>query len=531
MDSAATTDSADADAVAAPCPAACDDGNPCTTDLCDFTAGCTWTPNTKACDDGQACTTGDLCSGGECKGKPKVWQAVLGSKYADHGSAIVGHSDGSVTAAGRHGGNVEDDFWLARFGADGALVWQKQYGEPDVIEGAYGLAAMASGGWIMAGLVGSSSATDGRVVRVDSTGSVVWAQDVGTKEQEEFRGVVALGDGGAVAVGTSSKSSITDLWLVRFAGNGSVTWQASLGGTAGEGGKAVISAAGGGFVAVGNTTANTSTDALVIRTDAKGVPLWQKILGDSGHAEYGTGIAAAPDGGYLIVGDSTVVGGTMDMALWHLGADGQVLWEKLWGSADIELPYGVVALSDGFLVAGRAIGTGSALANGLLVRFDPLGNFVWKKVMGGAGADGIAGITSLPNGFALVGDSPDQVGGAGMWVVRTDAWGHGDCAKAEMCKAPCASSSACKIAWCDLGNCLNATVPDGGWCMESPCLAGTCDAKKSCGAAVAVSCDDGNPCTADGCSSGGGCSHAQTGDGTPCASGSVCKAGACVAGQ
>ncbi len=306
VDAAAEVDAA------APCPASCDDGNPCTTDLCDNTAGCTSTPNAKTCDDGQVCTTGDVCTGGQCKGKPKVWQAVLGSKHTDHGNAVVGHSDGSVTAAGRHAGNVEDDFWLARFGSDGALVWHKQYGEPDVVESAYGLAAMA---------------------------------------------------------------------------------------------------------------------------------------------------------------------------------------------------------------------------NGLLARFDPLGNFVWKKVMGGAGADGLAAIAALPNGFALVGDTPKAGGNAGMWVVRTDAWGHGDCASASLCKAPCASSSACKIAWCELGNCLGASVPDGGWCMESPCLAGTCDAKKSCGSVVAVSCDDGNPCTTYGCSSSGGCSHAQTSDGTPCASGSVCKAGACVAGQ
>ena len=516
---------------AAPCLNACDDGNPCTTDLCDATSGCSSTPNTKACNDGNVCTTGDTCSAGKCVGTPKAWQAALGSKNPDHGTAIVGHSDGSLTAVGRYGGSVEDDFWLVRFGADGALAWQKQYGEPDTIESAYGLAAMANGGWLIVGFVGSSSATDGRAVRVNSTGSVLWAQDVGTAEIEEFRGVVALGDGGAVAVGKATKSGISDLWMVRFSDKGDVAWQSALGGTAADSGSAIISATGGGFVAVGNTTSSGNTDALVIRTDSKGVQLWQKIIGEKDYADHATAVVASPAGGYLVVGDTTQAGGNMNVALWHLADDGKVLWSQAWGGPGIELAMGVVAISDGFLIAGRSVGTGGAFTDGLLARFDPLGNEVWKKIFGGVGADSFTGIAQLPNGFALVGGTLEFVNNPGMWLVRTDPWGNGDCASAELCKAPCASGSACKIAWCAQGACMSATVPAGGWCMESPCLVGSCDDKKACVGSTPVSCDDGNPCTTDGCSSGGGCSHAQASDGTPCASGSVCKAGNCAAGQ
>ncbi len=49
--------------------AACDDGNPCTTDVCDNGA-CTHTNNTNSCNDGNNCTTGDVCSGGVCAGTP-----------------------------------------------------------------------------------------------------------------------------------------------------------------------------------------------------------------------------------------------------------------------------------------------------------------------------------------------------------------------------------------------------------------------------------------------------------------------------
>ena len=50
----------------------CDDGNPCTDDLCDPEEGCSHPNNTTDCDDGNACTSNDHCFEGACQGSPKV---------------------------------------------------------------------------------------------------------------------------------------------------------------------------------------------------------------------------------------------------------------------------------------------------------------------------------------------------------------------------------------------------------------------------------------------------------------------------
>ncbi|MEZ4265314.1 MAG: hypothetical protein R3F39_02960 [Myxococcota bacterium] len=47
-------------------PAGLDDGNPCTTDLCDPAGGVQHVPNTLPCEDGTACTVGDVCAAGVC---------------------------------------------------------------------------------------------------------------------------------------------------------------------------------------------------------------------------------------------------------------------------------------------------------------------------------------------------------------------------------------------------------------------------------------------------------------------------------
>ncbi|MCO4762100.1 MAG: hypothetical protein KC502_11385, partial [Myxococcales bacterium] len=46
---------------------ACDDGNPCTNDVCDKAKGCSSTKKTGACEDGNKCTSDDTCKDGWCQ--------------------------------------------------------------------------------------------------------------------------------------------------------------------------------------------------------------------------------------------------------------------------------------------------------------------------------------------------------------------------------------------------------------------------------------------------------------------------------
>jgi hypothetical protein len=52
-------------------PLDCDDGDPCTDDLC-VNGRCRHEANTAACDDGEPCTVGDRCQAGLCQGSPLV---------------------------------------------------------------------------------------------------------------------------------------------------------------------------------------------------------------------------------------------------------------------------------------------------------------------------------------------------------------------------------------------------------------------------------------------------------------------------
>ncbi len=49
-------------------PVDCDDDNPCTDDYCDEAGGCLYEDNVASCDDGDPCSVADQCNGGQCVG-------------------------------------------------------------------------------------------------------------------------------------------------------------------------------------------------------------------------------------------------------------------------------------------------------------------------------------------------------------------------------------------------------------------------------------------------------------------------------
>ncbi len=104
--------------------------------------------------------------------------------------------------------------------------------------------------------------------------------------------------------------------------------------------------------------------------------------------------------------------------------------------------------------------------------------------------------------------------------------------------AQCDDGNPCTDEGCDLksGVCANLVKADGANCDDSSkctsgdtCKAGTCAGK-------AVACNDGNPCTSDACLPASGCTTtandgAACDDDNPCTQGDTCAGTQCTAGK
>jgi len=101
---ACTSDSCAADGSCVHQAASCDDGNPCTVDLCQEESGCfavaaadgTW------CDDGNSCTGADACRAGSCQGSAIAGCCVADADCDDLDSCTTDScANGSCTNAAR----------------------------------------------------------------------------------------------------------------------------------------------------------------------------------------------------------------------------------------------------------------------------------------------------------------------------------------------------------------------------------------------------------------------------------------------
>jgi len=63
---------------------------------------------------------------------------------------------------------------------------------------------------------------------------------------------------------------------------------------------------------------------------------------------------------------------------------------------------------------------GKGGTDGIIVKYDNLGNVVWKNNFGGSGHDGFESVTAVPNGVVAVGYSRRDSFGTGDWTDVTN---------------------------------------------------------------------------------------------------------------
>lgn len=462
------------------CETGCASDNPCLAGSCDTRIGqCVWSNTTSSCDDGDACTADDVCSDGSCKGDPSscdddnpctvdACAAQVGCKHVEvfwsnrwggewtveRGKAIAPIGEDFLV-----GGQIyPDDQMLdaaptvARITVDGALVWQKTIGPTS----GYGIAnrgaAAVTGGVVFSGYSGKSEAADCKLWKVDGDGNVVWDRTIGKPGySDRCLGVAAFGSGGLVAAGWSAYQSQggDDFWLVFTDGFGNTMteWKS---GTAKGDELYDVAAKGESFAAVGGQAAGgwlgvgTSSGKVTQQKN------WSNGTNDGLYA-----VTAAPTG-WIASGSKMYSSG------WMIAVDttgSKLLWEKVYDNVGIRALHDAVVLPDGSLfVVAMKLNYDAWFArlgfDGGLLLDTALPNY--------PGNAELNSLALVPKGGAILvgtalGDSPER---QQYWTLRVDSWGH----------ASCSASGAC--------------------------------ASKS-----TVDCDDGNSCTIESCTSGGGCQH------------------------
>ena len=294
------------------------------------------------------------------------WQKCYGgssSDYAydirqtpDSGYIVVGstHSnDGDVS--GSHG---YSDLWVFKISVTGVLQWQKCLGGNSG-EDAYAVGLTNDGGYIIAGntasnnsgdVIGNHGGSDEWIVKLTSTGSIVWAKCYGGSATDYTASVQQTFDGGYIIGGTSKSvdGDVTahrgpdtnpNLWVVKITDTGRLEWERSLGhysgfGSQGQLGGATIQTSDSGYVVAGATYSggddvtgyvgidNQTANGWVVKLNKSGIKQWDRCV----YSNKSNGIKSilqTADGGFVFAGgdnDSLHNGYAMFGKLSHMGS-------------------------------------------------------------------------------------------------------------------------------------------------------------------------------------------------------------------
>lgn len=296
-------------------------------------------------------------------------------------------------------------------------------------------------------LLTAQGSSDVFAAKIDSSGTIVWAKSFGGKIGDIGYGIDVDQNGFVYITGTYADTAIfgndtlitnglNDIFVVKLNSTGDVVWAKGLGGTANEISRGIALGVDGSiqiagfFTTSGTTVAQfdsisfTSTgnsDIFVAKLDPLGNAVWAKKMGGSSQ-DQGLGVAVDALGNVFTTGmfqstayfdTITFVSYTPEIFVAKHFADGSFGWAKQIGSTSSDYGYGIDLDKAGNVYTtgmyNRTVDFNPGIDTFLLtassnssevfvLKLSNSGDFVWAKSMGGTGGDAAAAISVNPSG-------------------------------------------------------------------------------------------------------------------------------------
>ena len=361
---------------------------------------------------------------------------------SDKGFVFCGNtnSNNNGDVSGMHynsASTLNSDIWVVKTNSTGTLQWQKCIGglNNDLSQS---IQQTSDSGFIVAGTsysfdgdltsLGNNGLAVMFVVRLDKSGNIVWKTSV-TNTYNAYASSVLEDDNGNFIVGgtffTSTVSSSANAELVKISASGSVIWKKTISTTL-KGITDLKPANDGGYIVLGSSLARSgySYDYGVLKTDSAGNKLWENAYGGTG-IDVANSIAPTK-GGYVVAGYIDGAGGDItsgfyggyDFWIIRINENGNLVWQKTFGSTGTEQANTIISTADG----GYMVGGISSINNGMvtgnhgfndcwIVKLDSTGTMMWQKSLGGSDYDVCFSIQQVDGGgYIIAGETASNDG-------------------------------------------------------------------------------------------------------------------------
>lgn len=297
-----------------------------------------------------------------------LWEKTYGSNTVDIGFSVIQTSDDYFILAGYTYLNGSADGWLIKTDSEGEHIWNKTYGElgEEVINS---VIETNDGGYCLAGFTSSvaygADFFDGWIVRTDCNGEFLWSRNYGSSEWDEFESIIQTPDGGYLLAGTLASGLLPNpdqFWILKTDNLGNHEWNLTLGSSIwNDDAYSVIQTADGGYAIVGRTTVRTSEitiNSWLVKIDSNGAIEWNKTYGTLAN-EKAQSIIQLKDGGFALLGNTEFYN-VSSFDFWLIRTDhlGNELWNQTYGTINPDSPHKILQTQDeGLILIGDTFGS------------------------------------------------------------------------------------------------------------------------------------------------------------------------------
>ncbi len=364
---------------------------------------------------------------------------------------ISGRTDGDL--AGLNAGSY--DAFLIKYDSSGNEVWSSQIGTTgndgsnSVALDDFGNAYIS--GWTNGGRGGTSTGyEDAFLTKFDSSGNDLWSRQISTSSGDQSFSVAVDGSGNAYISGRTrsdiggTNAGGHDAFLTKYDSSGDLLWSQQIGTSSMDISFSVAVDASGNAYISGFTEGNIGganagyRDAFLTKFDSSGDELWSQQIGTS-DTEFSWSVAVDGSDNVYITGFtegdlSGTSAGRADAFLVKYDSLGNELWSQQIGTArhDISFSVAVDASGNAYIsgeTKGDLGGVNAGDMDAFLTKFDSLGNELWSQQIGSSRYDQSSSVAIDAAGNAYIsgwttGDlAGTNAGNADAFLVKFSAPG------------------------------------------------------------------------------------------------------------
>ena len=202
------------------------------------------------------------------------------------------------------------DFGLMKLNSDGSFAWRGVYGNTEM-QYLSSLQITDDGGYIISGQTIDSDDRNFSIVRIDSSGSIVWQKQYASDDLKttDFGAIIRNTPDGGFIVGGGTQAYGNDVWVLKLDSNGNILWQKRYYDTTYGCGNQYVQdikyTSDGNYIFVGRTVDDIHNRGKIwiVKIDSEGSILWDKAYTMSnGNLRSVRSIHETSDGGYIIGG-------------------------------------------------------------------------------------------------------------------------------------------------------------------------------------------------------------------------------------